>query len=117
MASNTRNTRGDRPTGKPNRRKAPNWLFWFYILLFVGLGYMFLTSSGVEPIKKEWIEVKEEILPSGDIDKVVYIRNEHRGEIYISKDSISQYKNIFGGRNLSPVPISTSSFLINLMLK
>ena len=98
MANNTRNTRGDRPTGKPNKRKAPSWLFWFYILLFVGLGYMFLTSSGVEPIKKEWIEVKAEILPSGDIDKVVYIRNERRGEIYISKDSISQYKNLFGGK-------------------
>jgi ATP-dependent metalloprotease FtsH len=101
MSNKTRNTRNigsGRPAGKPNKRKSPSWLFWFYILLFVGLGYMFLTSSGVEPIKKEWIEVKENILPSGDIDKVVYVRNERRGEIHISKDSISKYKNLFGGK-------------------
>lgn len=101
MANKTRNTRnigGGKQTGKPNRKKSPNWLFWFYILLFVGLGYMFFTNSGVEPIKKEWIEVKEKILPSGDIDKLVFIRNERKGEIYISKDSISKYKNLFGGK-------------------
>ena len=98
MTKNTRNTGSGNPIGSPNKRKAPGWLFWFYIMLFLGLGYMFLTSSGIEPIKKEWIEVKENILPSGDIDKVVYVRNERRGEIYISKDSISKYKNIFGGK-------------------
>ncbi len=101
MANNTRNTRntgGGKQAGKSNRKKSPGWLFWFYILLFVGLGYMFFTNSGVEPIKKEWIEVKEKILPSGDIDKLVFIRNERKGEIYISKDSISKYKNLFGGK-------------------
>jgi cell division protease FtsH len=98
MTKNIRNTGSGNPIGSPNKRKAPSWLFWFYIMLFLGLGYMFLTSSGIEPIKKEWIEVKENILPSGDIDKVVYVRNERRGEIYISKDSISKYKNIFGGK-------------------
>lgn len=101
MTNNTRNTRntgGGKQAGKSNRKKSPGWLFWFYILLFVGLGYMFFTNSGVEPIKKEWIEVKEKILPSGDIDKLVFIRNERKGEIYISKDSISKYKNLFGGK-------------------
>ncbi len=101
MANDTRNRRnigGSKQAGKPNRRKSPGWLFWFYILLFVGLGYMFFTNSGAEPIKKEWIEVKEKILPSGDIDKLVFIRNERKGEIYISKDSISKYKNLFGGK-------------------
>jgi len=50
-----------------------------------------------DPLKKEWIEIKEQILVSGDVDKIVFIRNENKAEVYIKKDSLEKYKNQFGG--------------------
>ena len=75
-----------------------------YLLLFVGLGYMWLSSSGADPIKKEWLEVKDDLLLSGDVEKVVYTRNQNRGEIFISKDKIEKYQNQFGGQTVKSGP-------------
>lgn len=59
---------------------------------------MFLSDSGTEPLKKEWSEVKDTVLLSGDVSKVVYVRNERKADIYINKDALPKYKNLFGGK-------------------
>ncbi|MFA6712840.1 MAG: ATP-dependent zinc metalloprotease FtsH [Bacteroidales bacterium] len=68
-----------------------------YIILLIGLVYMWRMGGSSDPLKKEWIEIKEQILVSGDVDKIVFIRNENKAEVYIKKDSLEKYKNQFGG--------------------
>ncbi len=82
-----------KPTDKGKKPKFN--ILWIYILLIFGLGYLFKLSSGSEPAKTEWLTVKESMIPAGDVDKIVYISNLHRAEVYIKKDHLEQYTNKF----------------------
>ena len=104
MAQNTGNKSRRQGSGgrKPNGNlpvKTPAWLSIFYVLLFAGLIYMMFSSGGTaSPVKKEWLEVREQIIPEGYVDKIVYIRNERRGEIHLTSAGQDHYKNQFDGR-------------------
>ncbi len=87
-----------RPGQQPQQKRGFNWASLIYTLLLIGLVAMWATSGTAEPIKKEWIDVKNDLLQSGDIEKVVYIRNEYKGEIYLKQSSLEKYKNLYGGR-------------------
>ena len=85
---------------KQNNRRGPRVISFsgiFYLLIILGLVYMWTKSSTADPVKKEWLDVKDELLRSGDVEKLVYIRNERRGEIHLKQNSIEKYKNIFAG--------------------
>ena len=56
---------------------------------------LWATSGGSNPVKKEWFEVRDEILPTGSVQKVVYVRNNHRGEVYIKNSATERFKNYF----------------------
>ena len=75
-----------------------NWFSLVYIVLLVGFAYMWMNSGTSDPLKKEWMDVKETILTSGDVEKLVYVRNERKGEIYLKQSALEKYKNQFGGR-------------------
>lgn len=81
--------------GMPKR--TPVWLSVFYIIVIGGLVYMLFSGGKGEPVKKEWTEVSEQILPSGYVDKIVFIRNENRGEIHLNSNGADHYANQFGG--------------------
>ena len=104
MAQNTGNKSRKPGTGgrKPNGNlpvKTPAWLSVFYILLFAGLIYMMFASGGTaSPVKKEWLEVRDQIIPEGFVDEIVYVRNERKGEIHLTSAGIDHYKNQFSGR-------------------
>lgn len=72
--------------------------FWIYFPLLLFIGYLWYNYSGGDPVKVEWYQVKDEIAPAGDIDKLVFITNENKGEIDLKKSSLEKYKNLFGGR-------------------
>ena len=87
---------GDR-SGAP--RRTPVWLTVFYVALFLSLFYMMFSGGKAVPVEKDWIsEVRDEILPGGDVEKVVYIRNERKGEIYLKSAAIQKYSNLFQGK-------------------
>ncbi len=69
---------------------------WIYILLLIGIGYMFFNQGGANPQKEEWAEVKQQWL-DGDIKEVVFIRNEYEGRITMKPDRIDRYADKFGG--------------------
>jgi ATP-dependent metalloprotease FtsH len=72
---------------------------WIYIPLILWLGYMFFFQlEGGDPVNKEWFDIKENIIPKGDVEKVTFITNLKQAEVFIKKDSLSKYKNQFGGR-------------------
>ena len=105
MSSNDTNkpTQGNQPGGKwPNiglpgggKVKRLRWILWIYLALIGGLAVLWATSGGTNPVKKEWFEVRDEILPTGSVQKVVYVRNSHRGEVYIKNTAAERYKNYF----------------------
>ncbi len=88
--------RRPRPARQPHR--GFNWFSLIYIFLLLGLAYMWSSTGTANPLKKEWIDVKDGLLVSGDVDKLVYVRNEHKGEIYLRQSALEKYKNLYGGR-------------------
>ena len=89
-----------KPSGnhKGNPKRSPVWLTVFYAILLGGLIFMMFSGGTANPLKKEWTEVREQILPGGYVDKLVYIRNERKGEIHLSPSGIEHYKNQFAGK-------------------
>ena len=88
--------RRPRPSRQP--RRGFNWFSLVYLFLLLGLAYMWSSTGTANPLKKEWIDVKDGLLVSGDVDKLVFVRNEYKGEIYLKQASLDKYKNIYGGR-------------------
>ena len=82
-----------------NNKKPIKFTFrvsWIYFLLLIGIGWMFFNQDGANPQKEEWAEVKQQWL-DGDIQEVVFIRNEFEGRVTMRPDSIAAYADRFGG--------------------
>ena len=69
---------------------------WIYIILMIGIGWMFFNQGGANPQKEEWAEVKEQ-WQAGDIKEVVFIRNKFDGHVTIRPDRLEKYADSFGG--------------------
>ena len=82
------------PRGKKPVKFTLN-ISWLYILLFIGIAWMFFNQGGANPQKEEWAEVKEQWL-AGDIKEVVFIRNEFEGRVTMKPDKIEKYADKFG---------------------
>ncbi|MBQ3521684.1 MAG: ATP-dependent zinc metalloprotease FtsH [Bacteroidales bacterium] len=81
---------------KPSRF---NPIMWIYFPLLALLMFMWFNGTGVgDPIKTEWYKVKEEMIPQGDVEKILFVTNTHEAEVTIKQDSVKKYKNLFGGR-------------------
>ncbi len=83
----------------PRGRKPVKFTFnisWIYILLLIGIGWMFFNQSGANPQKEEWDQVKEQWL-AGDIKEVVFVRNEFEGHVTIRPDRLGKFEQEFGG--------------------
>ena len=71
---------------------------WIILIILTGIAIMWNTYEGGEPVKTEWFEVKEKMIKQGDIEKIVFVTNQNMAEVFIRKDSLSKYKNKFGGK-------------------
>ena len=100
MANNNNTPRGKKPV------KINFGISWLYIILMIGIGWMFFNQSGANPQKIEWDEVKQLWL-ADDIKEVVYIRNEYEGHITVKPDRLDKYSDKFGGS----VPKSSPHFV------
>ena len=69
---------------------------WIYIILLIGIGWMFFNQGGANPQKEEWADVKAQWL-AGDIKEVVFIRNKFDGQVTVRPDKIEKYADKFGG--------------------
>lgn len=78
-------------------------LSWLYIPLLVGLLYLAFFSGGSNPQKAEWSDVKEMIV-SGDVKDILFIRNDFKGEVTIKPDKLAKYSERFGGKVPSASP-------------
>ena len=92
-----------------NNKKPIKFTFsisWIYILLLIGIGWMFFNQGGANPQKEEWADVQKQWL-DGDIQEVVFIRNEYEGRVTMRPDSIAAYADRFGGE----VPAKSPHFV------
>ena len=90
MADKNNTPRGKKPV------KFSFSISWIYILLLIGIGWMFFNQDGANPQKEEWDEVKQQWL-AGDIKEVVFVRNEFEGHVTMKPDRLSHYEDKFGG--------------------
>ena len=94
---------------KPNDRKPRVIrlnLSWLYIILILAIGWMLFSNSGGQPSKVEWAQVKEMVL-SGDVKEIHFVRNDFKGTITMKPDCLSKYTSLFlGGK----VPSSSPHF-------
>ncbi len=86
--------------GKNNKTRRPVKLTfgvsWIYILLFIGIGWMFFNQGGANPQKEEWADVRRQWL-AGDIKEITFVRNEYEGKVTIKPDRLEKYEKDFGG--------------------
>lgn len=87
----------NKPPLIPMKRKL-NPFFWVYIILIAVIVYFMFANRSGDPVKTEWITVKEQMGPRGEIEKLVYISNMQRAELYIRPDALEQYKAKFGDK-------------------
>jgi len=87
----------NKPPLIPVKRKL-NPFFWVYIILIAVIVYFMFANRSGDPVKTEWITVKEQMGPRGEIEKLVYISNMQRAELYIRPDALEQYKAKFGDK-------------------
>lgn len=99
MANNTNNNKD--PKKKIIRINIG--LSWLYIPLLVGLLYLAFFSGGSNPQKAEWSDVKEMVV-SGDVKDILFIRNDFKGEVTIKPDKLAKYSERFGGKVPSASP-------------
>ncbi|MBQ5747265.1 MAG: ATP-dependent zinc metalloprotease FtsH [Bacteroidales bacterium] len=73
---------------------------WIIYLIFTGaLFYLISANTGSNPKNTQWFEVKEKMIPQGDVEKITFISNLHKAEVFIKKDSLSKYVNkYFSGK-------------------
>ena len=100
MATNNNTPRGRKPV------KIRFGISWLYIILMVGIGWMFFNQESANPQKIEWDEVKQLWL-ADDIKEVTYIRNEYEGHVTVKPDRLEKYTEKFGGN----VPKSSPHFV------
>ena len=72
-------------------------LSWIYLLIFLGIGYLLFRNQGSsEPAKIEWEEVQE-MIGSGDIQEIVFVRNDFKGEVKVRPERLAKYTDKFRG--------------------
>ena len=100
MATKNNAPRGKKPV------KINFGISWLYIILMIGIGWMFFNQGGANPQKIEWDEVKQLWLAE-DIKEITYIRNEYEGHVTVKPDRLEKYSEKFGG----DIPKSSPHFI------
>ena len=88
---------------KKGSKKGKSFTFnfsWLYLLLILGIGWLlFSNQSSSEPQKIEWQQVQT-MAASGDIEEIVFVRNDIRGEVKVRPERLSKYADEFPGGNI-----------------
>ena len=70
---------------------------WLYLLLIIGIGWLlFSNQQSSEPQKIEWQQVQT-MAQCGDIEEIVFVRNDIRGEIKVRPERLAKYADQFPG--------------------
>ena len=96
-----------RPNTSPKKGFNP---LWIYLLMGAAVLYVWLNYNGFEPVKTEWQEVKEQMLPQNDVERLTIITNQDRIEVFIRKEKLEKYIDRLGN---TPPKTGPHFFFIN----
>ncbi|MBR3075555.1 MAG: ATP-dependent zinc metalloprotease FtsH [Bacteroidales bacterium] len=71
-----------------------SWIL--YAVLIISIGWMLFSNRGAQPEKVEWAQV-EEMIKSGDVREVTYIRNDYKGTVSLRPESVQKYASLYPG--------------------
>ena len=70
---------------------------WLYLLLIFCIGWLLFSNRGSsDPQKIEWQQVQT-MAQSGDIEEIVFVRNDIRGEVKVRPERLAKYADQFPG--------------------
>ncbi len=81
-----------RTNGSSKKRFNP---FWIYALMGAIFIYFWITLNSFEPQQIEWQDVKNQMLPDNDVERLAIITNQDRVDVFMRKDSLTKYKERF----------------------
>ena len=88
----------DNKSNNPKGRKPARFSFnfsWLYLLLIFGIGWLlFNNQQSADPKKIEWQQVQT-MAESGDIEEIVFVRNDIRGEVKVRPERLAKYADQF----------------------
>ena len=99
-SNNSNNNDGKKPRKIKVIRINLSWLYIPLILIIIG---MLFNNRGVQAQKIEWAQVQE-IIRSGDVKEIHFVRNDFKGTLTIKPDRIANYSEMFGGQVPSKSP-------------
>ncbi len=102
MAEEKKNMDGDNKGDKPGPKMPQFNAYWIYGIILVSLIAISLFNVGQTPQDLSWSVFEEEVLPAGDITRIVVISNEGKAEITFNETSLDKYKDIL--KDVSAVP-------------
>jgi len=93
---------GAGPKGKPGdlMKKKPKFnIMWVYAIIVLGIFAIATFNKGGKPQKTDWKQFREEMLKTGDVEKLVVVNNE-TVEIYLKPDRVNdpKFQNMFKNR-------------------
>ena len=88
----------DNKNNNQKSRKPARFSFnfsWLYLLLIFGIAWLlFNNQQSADPKKIEWQQVKT-MAESGDIEEIVFVRNDIRGEVKVRPERLAKYADQF----------------------
>ena len=75
------------------------WIYAIIALAFIGLNFFY---TGGSPVETNFQKVKTQMLPKGDVEKMVIVSNDRRVDVYLKKDKVKDYQKDFGQGYSSP---------------
>ena len=73
---------------------------WLYLLLILGIGWLlFNNQQSADPQKIEWQQVQT-MAEAGDIEEIVFVRNDFQGEVKVRPERLAKYADQFPGGNV-----------------
>ena len=86
-----------------NMIKPPKFnAYWIYGLIAVAFIALNLLDLGQSPKETSWQKVKNEMLRNQDVDRIVVVRNLLEVNVYLRKESLDKYPDLFESSFDSP---------------
>lgn len=83
---------------KPQGPKMPKFnAYWIYGLILIALIIVSTFNLGQGPQNLSYSVFEDELLPKGDIQKVVVVTNEGLAEVTLKPEELDQYRDLFKG--------------------
>jgi cell division protease FtsH len=79
-------------------------VYWVYILIIAGILGLNFFYTVKEPVETSWSEVQFKMIKTGDVDKLVVIRNLGKVEVFLKPRSLEKFSGKLGedAQNVNP---------------